>query len=144
LQQYERRLQKEKQLLKEHASLQRYENTLHQKGYTKICGVDEAGRGPLAGPVVAAAVILQSTDNLVGLTDSKQLSKQTRIQFAEKIKEEALAYAIYMVHAADIDQMNIYEATKKAMAHAVDGLCSTPDYVLVDAMTLPTTIPQLS
>lgn len=144
LRQYERRLQQEKQLQKEHASLQRYENKLYEKGYTSICGVDEAGRGPLAGPVVAAAVILQSTDHLVGLTDSKQLSKQQRIQFAKKIKEEALAYSIHMVHAADIDQMNIYEATKKAMACAVNGLSTTPDYILVDAMKLQTNIPQLS
>lgn len=109
------------------------------KGYgTRIAGVDEAGRGPLAGPVVTAAVILPvDCEALVGINDSKQLSRVQREQYATIIKEHALSYAIHFQPVNIIDQLNIYEATKRSMARSVGLLHEIPDFVLVDAMTLP-------
>ncbi len=102
-----------------------------------IAGVDEAGRGPLAGPVVTAAVILpDDCDELIGLDDSKAVSKEKREQFAEKIKEIAIAYAIHIQPANVIDDINIYEATRKSMEMAVKTLETRPDFVIADAMAL--------
>ena len=104
----------------------------------QIAGVDEAGRGPLAGPVVTAAVILPvDCEALTGINDSKQLSRLQRDQYAAVIKEHALSYAIHFQPVNVIDQLNIYEATKRSMARSVGLLHEIPDFVLVDAMTLP-------
>lgn len=101
-----------------------------------IAGVDEAGRGPLAGPVVAAAVILPSSFHLVGLNDSKQITENERQMFYEKITAEAISYHIVAVDNHSIDELNIYEATKKAMTEAILGLETKPSTVLIDAVPL--------
>lgn len=102
----------------------------------KIAGVDEAGRGPLAGPVVAAAVILPRRFTLVGLNDSKQLTQQQREAFYDQIIHEAESYAITVVDNRVIDQVNIYQATKKAMTEALIELDVKPDVALIDAMEI--------
>ncbi len=115
----------------------------YDRSYTKsrndlVAGVDEAGRGPLAGPVVTAAVILaENTERLVGLNDSKQLSKLKREELAAIIKEVAISYSIHFQSVEKIDQLNIYEATKQSMVEAVNTLEVRPHVVLVDAMKLP-------
>lgn len=113
-----------------------YETRLHEEGYRFICGVDEAGRGPLAGPVVAGAVILNPNVLIEGLNDSKQLSEKTRNRLAEQIKEKALAYSISFVSPEKIDEINIYQASKLAMIEAINTLSIHPDYILTDAMPL--------
>lgn len=113
-----------------------YEKESYVKGRRYIAGVDEAGRGPLAGPVVAAAVILPRNFKLIGLTDSKQLSKQMREQFYEVIVKQAISYSISIIGNQVIDDINIYEATKQAMTRAIDQLDPMPDHVLIDAVKL--------
>jgi len=139
---WKKRQDKKQQLLQEHQAKidfdQRYGG---QEAF--VAGVDEAGRGPLAGPVVTAAVILpKNCEALVGLNDSKQLSKDKRNAFATLVKEHAISYFIHFQSAQAIDELNIYEATKQSMTISVESLSIKPDYVLVDAMTLPITIPQ--
>lgn len=114
-----------------------------KKGYSIIAGIDEVGRGPLAGPVVAAAVILSEDFYLPGLNDSKKLSKAKRESYYTYIKQHA-DIGIGIVDHKEIDQLNIYQATKKAMQMAVQSLTRTPDYLLIDAMTLPLSVPQES
>ncbi len=102
-----------------------------------IAGVDEAGRGPLAGPVVSAAVILpEEVPELVGLDDSKSIAKEKREWLAEKIKSVAIAYAVHIQSAANIDRLNIYAATAESMEKSVGQLAVRPDFTIVDAMTL--------
>lgn len=102
-----------------------------------VAGVDEAGRGPLAGPVVSAVVILpKDTDALIGLDDSKALSKVAREQLADKIRKVAIAYAVDTQSAAKIDELNIYATTRQSMEKAVEGLSIKPDFVITDAMPL--------
>lgn len=124
--------------------MQKYEEALYNMGIEYVAGVDEVGRGPLAGPVVAAAVILPKGFYLPGVTDSKKLSESKREQFYEIIQKEAVSVGIGVVEAAIIDDINIYEATKKAMMTALASLTITPEHVLIDAMTLPIAIPQQS
>ena len=112
------------------------ERELHQAGYKYIGGVDEVGRGPLVGPVVAACCILPDEFNLEGLTDSKKLSEKKRDYFFEEIKKQALSYGIGIVSEKRIDEINIYEATKEAMIMAINNCSIKPDYVLTDAMKL--------
>ncbi len=114
-----------------------YEKELNKKGYDLIAGCDEAGRGPLCGPVVAAAVILPINYELKGLTDSKQLSAKKREEFFEIIKKDAISYAISEVSAKTIDEINIYEASRLAMLQALKKLDIQPDYIITDAMPLP-------
>ena len=107
-----------------------------------IAGVDEAGRGPLAGPVVAAAVILDPNNPIAGLADSKKLSENQRNRLAVLIKQHALSYSIAQASVTEIDQINILQATLLAMQRAVNGLSLLPDQVLVDGNRLPNlTIP---
>ena len=113
------------------------EKELYHEGYEFICGCDEAGRGPLCGPVVAGAVILPKNYQLEGLNDSKKLSEKKREHFFEIIKTEAIAYGIGIVDAKTIDEINIYEASRLAMKRAIEQLKVNPDYVLTDAMPLP-------
>lgn len=102
-----------------------------------LAGVDEAGRGPLAGPVVTASVILPlQCDDLIGLDDSKAITKEKREQFAGKIKAIAVDYAVHVQPASVIDDSNIYEATRQSMEIAVQNLSTTPHFVIVDAMKL--------
>lgn len=114
-----------------------YEKELHQKGYLHICGIDEVGRGPLAGPVVACACILDPQHPVLGVKDSKALSPKRRLQLFEELKEKALSYGIGVVSQEVIDEINILEATKRAMREAVQKLSLKPDWVLIDALTLP-------
>lgn len=114
----------------------KYEKELYNKGYILIAGVDEVGRGPLVGPVVAAAVILPKNYKLDGLTDSKKLTEEKRNYFDKIIKRDAISYGIGVVDNKTIDDVNIYEATKIAMKKAISNLKIKPDYVLTDAMQL--------
>lgn len=111
----------------------KYEKELYLKGYEYICGIDEAGRGPLCGPVVAAAVILKKGDKIEGVNDSKKLSEKKREEIFEIIKERAVAYSVGIVDEKTIDEINILEATRLAMKKAVEGLNIKPEYALVDA-----------
>src|SRR5699024_9405122 len=116
--------------------MQGFEQSYRKSGKRYIAGVDEAGRGPLAGPVVAAAVILPEDFRLIGLTDSKQLNEEERNKYAQIIKEEAVSYNIAVVSHTDIDRYNIYEATKIAMTQSLTYLSVTPDCALIDAVQL--------
>ena len=122
----------------------KYEKELNKQGITLIAGVDEVGRGPLIGPVVAAAVILPKNFKLDGLTDSKKLSEKKREQFYEIIKKEALAIGLGVISEKRIDEINIYEATKEAMQEAINNLTITPEHILIDAMPLDLDIPTTS
>lgn len=119
-----------------------FENKCYAEGFELIAGIDEVGRGPLAGPVVASAVILPKGFELLGLNDSKKLSKKKREAYFEIIKENAISYGIGIVSEAEIDEINIYEASKVAMKRAIEGLNVTPDFLLIDAMKLDLNIPQ--
>ena len=121
-----------------------YERNLIQKGYEKIGGIDEVGRGPLVGPVVAACVILPKNYQLDGLTDSKKLSEKKREKFYDILRQDAIAIGIGVVSEKKIDEINIYEATKLAMQEAIKNLKVEPDYLLIDAMKLETSIPSTS
>lgn len=122
----------------------KYERELCEKGVTLIAGVDEVGRGPLVGPVVAACCILPETFNLDGLTDSKKLSEKKRDFFFEEIKKQAISYGIGIVSAKKIDEVNIYEATKIAMKEAINNMPVKPEHILIDAMPLELDIPTTS
>ena len=114
-----------------------YENEAKVKGYNVICGVDEAGRGPLAGPVFAAAVILPDGHIIEGVNDSKKLSEKKREMLFDKIIEECVCYSIGTASEKEIDEINILQATYLAMKRAVDGLEIKPDYVLIDGNRMP-------
>lgn len=126
---------------KEKVDLRAIEKSLWKEGYQYIAGVDEAGRGPLVGPVVAGAVILPKNYNLEGLNDSKQLSEKKRNQFYDIIMQDALAVGIGIVDAETIDEINIYEASRLAMKKALGNLKLKPDYILTDAMPINLEIP---
>ena len=121
-----------------------YERELIKQGITLIGGIDEVGRGPLVGPVVAACVILPLNYQLEGLTDSKKLSEKKREQFYEILKKEALSIGVGIISAEKIDEVNIYEATKLAMQDAIKNCALKPEYLLIDAMKLDTSIPSNS
>lgn len=129
-------------LIKRHAeekrliSLQALENEARGKGYRTIAGVDEAGRGPLAGPVVAAAVILPHGYAPAGINDSKQLTPQKREELFAEISAQALAWSVGIGEVTEIDSINILAATKNAMFRAIASLAVKPDYILLDALTL--------
>ena len=105
--------------------------------YELICGIDEAGRGPLAGPVAAGAVILPKDCQILYLNDSKKLSEKRREELFLEIKEKALAWSVGIATPQRIDEINILQATYEAMRQAIDGLGITPDMLLVDAVTIP-------
>lgn len=138
---------REENIQKQHEhwhKINQLENQLRAEGITFIAGIDEVGRGPLAGPVVAAAVILPTEFILLGLNDSKKVSSSNRDIFAEKIRNQALAFSIAYVPAEIIDEINIYQATKKAMVKAINDLHMTPEFALIDAMEIPINMPQKS
>jgi ribonuclease HII len=121
------------------ASMLRYERKAYQSGANVVAGVDEAGRGPLAGPVTAAAVILPRNFQCRGLTDSKQLSAEEREFFYEKLTNFAdLHWAVATISVETIDAINILQATWRAMQHALDALSVRPDHVLVDGLPVKT------
>ena len=137
----EERLQKQSERL---AEMKQQEAELHRAGYRHIAGVDEVGRGPLAGPVVTAAVVLPEDFGVLGVDDSKKLSEKRREELYDRIMEEALAVGIGMADHEVIDEINILQATKKAMVQAIEN-CEQElsektgekiDFVLLDAVTL--------
>ncbi len=111
-----------------------YERKYLEKGCKYIAGVDEVGRGPLAGPVVCCAVIMPLNELIDGVDDSKKLSEKKRESLAEIIKEKAVSYCIYEISQQEIDKINILEAVKKCMTGAVNGLEIKPDITLVDGV----------
>jgi len=115
----------------------RRERELWEAGIGRIAGVDEAGMGPLAGPVVAAAVMFPSGAGLRGVHDSKRLTALQRRRLAVEIREKATAYAVIRVEVQEIDRLNIYRAGLEAMRRAVEGLGPAPEFVLVDARRIP-------
>lgn len=121
-----------------------FENNLYQLGYKNIAGTDEVGRGPLAGPVVCAAVILDPDITIYGLNDSKKISENKRIKIADEIKKYAKAYSIVYIFEDEIDQINIYQAAKKGMLEAIEDLTIEPDFILSDAMPLGEDVPHES
>jgi ribonuclease HII len=122
----------------------RFERAARQLGWTRIAGIDEAGRGALFGPVVAAAVILNPKRRIVGLDDSKKLTPERRAELAPRIQEHALAWSIAEIDASRIDAWNIYQASLQAMTAALQQLSIVPDYLLIDAMELDVLIEQKS
>lgn len=122
-----------------------YERRLLNEGYKYICGVDEVGRGPLAGPVVCAAVIMPLDKLVEGVDDSKKIGKKKREIIAEKILDCAVACRICRIEREIIDEINILQATRLCMKNAVEGLSVKPDFVLTDGnMTLDISVPQTS
>lgn len=114
-----------------------YEISAGEKGYKSICGIDEAGRGPLAGPVYAAAVILPAGLEIPGLNDSKKLSEKKREELFDIITEKAVSYSIAFATAKEIDEINILQATFLAMRRAQEGLNIPADYALIDGNRMP-------
>lgn len=114
-----------------------FEKAAAAKGYKAVCGVDEAGRGPLAGPVCAAAVILPENTIIEGVNDSKKLSEKKREALFDVIKEQALSYSIAFASVEEIEEMNILNATMLAMKRAVEGLDVKADYAMIDGNRLP-------
>ncbi|TVP95116.1 MAG: ribonuclease HII [Acholeplasmatales bacterium] len=121
-----------------------HETRLLAAGYQSIAGCDEVGRGPLAGPVVCAAVILDPGHTIEGLDDSKKLTPAKRLRLDARIRQAARAYAVVFITATDVDDMNVYQASRHGMMLALDQLDTPPDYVLSDAMPLKLNCPSLS
>lgn len=114
-----------------------FERAARLCGYRRIAGIDEAGRGPLAGPVVAAAVVLPTRCRLAGIDDSKRLSEEERNRLYVAILDQAVGMGIGSAEVNEIDRLNILEATRLAMRRAIEQLAPSPDYLLIDAVTLP-------
>lgn len=131
----QKRFDKEKEELARVQAMIDFERSLVDTAI--YCGIDEAGRGPLAGPVVAAAVIMPRDGRIPYINDSKQVSEKKREQLFDQIKREALAYGIGIVDAAEIDRINILQATYEAMRQAIAGLSMPAAHVLADAVTIP-------
>ena len=125
-------------------SMLSYEKELYKQGVTLIAGVDEVGRGPLAGPVVSAAVILPKNCKIRGLNDSKKIPKKKHLEIYQAVQDQALAIGIGIKDNHIIDQVNIYEATKLAMIEAISQLSPQPKHLLIDAMKLELPISQTS
>ncbi len=119
-----------------------FEKEAFRSGFGLVAGIDEAGRGPLAGPVVAAAVILPKDCRIQNLTDSKKLSPRLREELFPEIHEQAVCLGVGISDAALIDRINILEATRQAMLQAVFALDPSPDYLLIDAVRIDTSLPQ--
>ncbi|HEY8364198.1 MAG TPA: ribonuclease HII [Haloplasmataceae bacterium] len=135
---------KEFKLYSKFINMTTYENELRGLNIRLIGGIDEAGRGPLAGPVVASCVILPNDFYLPGLDDSKKLSVKKRELFFTEIQSKAIGIGIGIVDVNEIDEYNIYQATKIAMTNAISNLIVKPEHLLIDAMTLDIDIPQTS
>jgi len=139
---YERRKDKRRLELERHLEKERFDNGFRLSAESPVAGVDEAGRGPLAGPVVTAAVILPpSCPELSGLDDSKAISRERRERLAAVIREHAIAWSVHIQPAAEIDRLNIYGATRESMEKAVAGLSVKPETVIADAMALEGEVP---
>lgn len=139
----QKRIEKEQKRAEDFIEMQYYERLAYKEGASFIAGVDEVGRGPLAGPVVAAAVILPKNIEDLGFDDSKKLSASKREEIYRLIQEKAIAIGIGIVDADIIDQVNIYQASRLAMQQAVSELKIQPDYLLIDAMKIDVNTPQI-
>jgi len=128
----------------EKVDLLKYEHELNEKGIKLIAGVDEVGRGPLCGPVVAACVILPVGYDLPGLNDSKKLTEKKRNYYYDIIKKDAIAVGVGVINEKRIDEINIYQASKEAMLEAIKNLQIKPEHVLIDAMPLELDVPTTS
>lgn len=115
--------------------LKEIEKEWNKKGATKVCGIDEAGRGPLAGPVVVAAVIMPTDSMIEGVNDSKKVSEKKREKLYDEITSNAIAWGVGIIDQKEIDNINILNATKKGLTKAITGLAEKPDIILVDALT---------
>ena len=115
-------------------SLKEIEKKLHQDGFENICGIDEAGRGPLAGPVVVAGVIMPRDSMIEGVNDSKKVSEKKRELLYDKIIEEAISYSVAIIGQDVIDEINILNATKQGVTSVVKGLDVRPDLIIIDAL----------
>lgn len=115
-------------------NLKEEEKKLHSRGFKNICGIDEAGRGPLAGPVVIAGVIMPEDSMIEGVNDSKKVSEKKRELLYDKIIEEAISYSVAIIGQDIIDEINILNATKKGLTNVVEGLDVRPDLIIVDAL----------
>ena len=115
--------------------LKEMEKDLYQKGFQKICGIDEAGRGPLAGPVVVAGVIMPEDSMIEGVNDSKKVSEKKREKLYDLILEEAISYSVAIIGQDMIDEINILNATKQGVTNVVEELEIKPDLIVVDALT---------
>ena len=124
--------EKEEERLK---NLKKYENELRKKGFKYICGIDEAGRGPLAGPVVVASVILPENSMIEGINDSKKVSEKKREKLYDLIIEEAISYGVGIIGQDEIDDINILNATKKGLTMSLQELTQKPDLIIVDALS---------
>lgn len=143
--QFEKRMEKQRKIQQSHNDKLVFDGSFLQSPSDLIAGVDEAGRGPLAGPVVTAAVILPNNcQELLGINDSKQLSKEQRNNFAERIKQYAISYTIHFQPVEAIDRYNILEATRQSMTQCIENLEVTPHVVIADAMVLPVQMEQHS
>ncbi|WP_034303498.1 ribonuclease HII [Alkalibacterium sp. AK22] len=142
LKSWEKQQAKAAYLREKFEEMQQYEHRARKQGASLIAGIDEVGRGPLAGPVVSAAVMLPEDIELIGINDSKQLSLKDRVKWFDVITEKALAVSVSVVSAEVIDQLNIYQATRLSMKEAIANLTYAPDHILVDAMHIDTSISQ--
>ena len=115
--------------------LKEQENELRKKGFQYICGIDEAGRGPLAGPVVVASVIMPADSMIEGVNDSKKISEKKREKIYEQILQEAISYGVAIIGQDEIDEINILNATKKGLTVSLQELSQRPDLILVDALS---------
>ena len=115
-------------------NLKQIEKELYQKGFKKICGIDEAGRGPLAGPVVVAGVIMPEGSMIEGVNDSKKVSEKKRELLYDKILEEAISYSVAIIGQDVIDEINILNATKQGVTNVVKGLDVRPELIIIDAL----------
>lgn len=115
-------------------NLKEHEKELHEKGFKYICGIDEAGRGPLAGPVVVAAVIMPQESMIEGVNDSKKISEKKREALYDQIIKEAISYGVAIIGQDEIDNINILNATKKGLTMSLENLTEKPDLILVDAL----------
>ncbi|WP_422123530.1 ribonuclease HII [Planococcus sp. X10-3] len=139
---WKRKQQLHEKLLENHGAKQDFDDSFKQQRDWKVAGIDEAGRGPLAGPVVTAAVILpEECPTLIGLDDSKKIPKARREYFAEEIKKIAISYSVHIQPPEEIDRLNIYQATKISMAEAAAALEPAPSMLLADAMQVDIGIP---
>lgn len=114
--------------------LKQIEDNFHNQGTKYICGIDEAGRGPLAGPVVVASVIMPENSMIEGVNDSKKVSEKKRELLYDQIIEEAISYSVAIISEKEIDEINILNATKKGLTESIKGLNVKPDLILVDAL----------
>lgn len=115
--------------------LKEMEKDLYEKGFNNVCGIDEAGRGPLAGPVVIAGVIMPKDSMIEGVNDSKKISEKKREKLYDLIIEEAISYSVAVIDQQIIDDINILNATKQGVTEVVDGLEVKPNLIIVDALT---------